>query len=169
MACTGLNAYTANVAQRFKEVIKKSSIKDPYLLNQLHTINSNREWMKPESYYYPKEQVCGMDDYGDRLKLDLVKRYEIKIGAEAKSLARKVFKQLTQRTKNSPEPNGPMVHFPDFKHPKLMLDSRTGKLSENKTSTKQAHWLVGSTLVPGQRVQLPVLLHPHYQKAAGPA
>ena len=79
MACTGLNTYTANVAQRFNDVSRKSSIKDPTLLHQLHTINSNREWMKPESFYYPKEQVWGMDDYGDRLKLDLVKRYAIQI------------------------------------------------------------------------------------------
>lgn len=151
-SCASLNNYTANISNKFSEIIAKSSIKDKNLLHKLRTINSKHAWLNNSVTYHTNLR---MDDYGFLFESN--SRHEVIIENSALRLARKIFNHIVDKDR---------VRFPDVNKPRLLIDDRLYSLDPGKTSTFD-YWLKITALTPGKRVAIPINKNTYFNLAKG--
>jgi len=151
-SCASLNNYTANIANKFSEIIAKSSIKDKDLLHKLRTINYKHAWLNQNVTYYTNLR---MDDYG--YLFESISKHEVLIEKYVLRLARKIFNHIVDKDR---------VRFPNVNKPRLLIDDRLYSLEPSKTSTFD-YWLKITTLTPGKRIAIPINKNTYFNLAKG--
>lgn len=154
-ACEALSSYVTHLHERALRLLANSSVREahPSLYRQtLYLLKCQSRLIR---YHIPM-QLHLIDDYGTEVSVPNLRGRQELVSQEARTLYCQLLRQARKQ-----------ITFPDVKAPRLVLDSRTGILSPAKREGHFAHWLAVSTLVKGQRVQLPLRLSEYAQRAPG--
>lgn len=144
-----LKGHWGNVKNRYTKLVSGSSL-PANIRHQLHSINARSLWFSPHPVKVKQDTWQAGGGKGGKL---VRKSQVVVVADEIRALAKTLIRRAMDEHRK-----------PRFHRYQFQLDQRTVFVQDPHTANGFGLWLTMGTLVPGERIALPLETHPYFLK-----